>query len=118
MRFSSFIPLKRKKSRYDIMEKAFYLGIEESLQLMDLYYEYNDDYKQKLNILTQIHTHLQGAQACLAAINTKKVSYNSVQNMEGIIEYAFYLFQHIEERTLKDDRRTLSEKVHKKIEKL
>ena len=97
------------------MEKAFYLGIEESLQLMDLYYEYNDDYKQKLNLLTQIHTHLQGAQACLAAINSKKVS---VQNMEGIIEYAFYLFQHIEERTLKDDRRTLSEKVHKKIEKL
>lgn len=99
------------------MEKAFYLGIEESLQLMDLYYEY-EDYKQKLNLLTQIHTHLQGAQACLAAINPKKVSYNSVQNMEGIIEYAFYLFQHIEERTLKDDRRTLSEKVHKKIEKL
>ena len=38
--------------------------------------------------------------------------------MEGIIEYAFYSFQHIKERTLKDDRRTLSKKLHKKIEKL
>ena len=95
---------RREMSRTKIIELAFYLGLQESIEQV----------LQNVNP-SKVFSTLYGAQLCRDTLNPVKLSYNQLDSMDGLLEYISTLTKSTERRERRNELKYLHKKILKKI---
>ena len=91
----------RKKSRIDIIKRAFYLGLDETLESL------LDGSSKEI-----VSVSFNGCHACMKSLRSNKISIHEYECIKTLLEYVSFL---IEQEHNVDHVRQLQKKIKKKL---